>query len=365
MSGNIVLRPAVLTRKTGERPGLEIWMVVLDGKEAAAVVYAELVGHVTEGDRVLVNTTAVELDLGTGGQHFVLCRLDPIGPLPPSEMCRDEGHIMKLRYTPQQLRVRAVEEESSPYHDAMHTVDHLPGTPVICLGLHSQLAPAVGGIKAANPALRVAYVMTDSGALPLAYSATVAHLRAASLLDVTVTVGQAFGGDLEAVNLYSGLVAAVVAGKADVIIAGQGPGNAGTATALGFGGVEQAMLLNAASALDGAPVAVPRLSFADPRERHRGISHHTLTVLRRLVLAEVTLTLPRLSPEQSDFVQMQLRGEGAARHTLRIRNGEPGVAYCQHAGITLRSMGRGYDSDPLFFQAAAAAGDYAASLVRR
>jgi hypothetical protein len=363
MSVTLVARRGVLEERIAEYGGVEVWRSTVEGQEVEAVVYPELVGAGVPGDIVLLNTTAVELELGTGGQHFVIARAQLGAPLLPERVRREEGHIIKLRYTPLQMRVLAAEEEASPYHDALRSADRLPGTPVVCLGLHSQLAPAAAGVKAARPDLRVAYVMTDSGALPLAYSRLVEQLHQADLIDVTVTAGQAFGGDLEAVNLFSGLIVAAVAGRADVIIVGQGPGNVGTATPLGFGGVEQATALNAAAALEGTPIAVPRLSFADPRARHRGISHHTLTVLKRLVLADVMLPIPTLAPALTDTLLAQLRREEITRHALRAADGEPGIELCRRHGIPLRSMGRSYEDDPCFFLAAAAAGRVAAELL--
>lgn len=348
---NLSLRIATVQDLVAEQPGMAVWRVDIDGVVAEAVAYAGMVGPLAPGGRVVVNTTAVALALGTGGQHFIVAQVDAEPDAVP--LRREDGHILKLRYTPLQGRVLAAEEEASPHHAALREAASLAGTPVVCLGLHSQLAPAAAAVKAADAARRVAYVMTDGAALPLAYSRQVAQLRTAGLLDVTVTAGQAFGGDLEAVNLYSALVTAAVAGGADVIIAGQGPGNAGTATALGFSGAEQATLLNAAAALNGVPIAVPRISFADPRPRHRGVSHHTLTVLHTLTLAAVQVPLPALPGAQAAVIREQL---AATWHELATRDGAPGITRCQAAGIPLRSMGRGYDDDPAYFLAASAAG---------
>src|SRR4051812_15477745 len=60
-------RSGRVTRLVSERPGLQ--RVEVDGEPA--VVLIDLIGPVAEGDRVVVNTTAVDLDLGTGGEHFV------------------------------------------------------------------------------------------------------------------------------------------------------------------------------------------------------------------------------------------------------------------------------------------------------
>ncbi len=363
MSFTLVARRAVLMRKLSARPGVEVWAAFCEQQETEAVAYPALTGGLMAGDQVLINTTAVELQLGTGGQHFIIARMELGSPVPPHAVTREDGHIVKLRYTPLQGRVLAVEEEASPYHDAMQTADRLPGTPVICLGLHSQLAPAAAGVKAVNPALRVGFLMTDSAALPLVYSRLVPQLVDAGLLDATVTAGQAFGGELEAVNLYSGLVAAVVAREVDVLITGQGPGNVGTATPLGFGGLEQAQAINAAASLEGRPIAVPRLSFADPRARHHGISHHTLTVLGRLALASAVVPLPLLDDAQQQLVTAQLAGDGLSRHRIVATDGVPGIALCRERGISLTSMGRAFDEDPAFFLAAAAAGRVAAEML--
>ena len=57
-----------VTALLAERPGLQ--RVEVDGEPA--YVLTELIGPVAVGDRVVVNTTAVELGLGTGGLHFVV-----------------------------------------------------------------------------------------------------------------------------------------------------------------------------------------------------------------------------------------------------------------------------------------------------
>src|SRR5690606_29868965 len=141
---------------------------------------------------------------------------DPTGP----------GHVVKARYTPLQAIVLAADEEASPHRAALQEADDLDGMPVVLADLHSALPAVLAGIHAERPDARVAYVMTDGGALPAWFSRTVSDL--ADRLAGTVTVGQAFGGDLEATNVHSGLLAARYALQADVAIVAQGPGNLGT-----------------------------------------------------------------------------------------------------------------------------------------
>jgi hypothetical protein len=195
---------------------------------------------------VLLNTWAVELDLGTGGADFVIASEDQT-----TVDAAPVGHVMKLRYTPLQQPVLAAEAPESTWHSEVAGFQSLEMTPVVCAELHSQLPAIAAAAKwETHGAARVAYVMTDEAALPLAYSHLVRDLREKGLIDVTITSGQAFGGDYEAVNLYSALAVAKVAGKADIIIVGQGPGNTGTETPLGFSGIAQGIALNAVAALD-------------------------------------------------------------------------------------------------------------------
>jgi len=347
--------------EVGTRRGRCAELVVeAGGKQALAINYDDLTGPVAEGDTVLLNTTAVELGLGTGGYHFVMANLANEGTT-----AAGPGHIMKLRYTPLQFKVLAVEEEASPHRPALEACADLEGMPVIVAPLHSLVAPAVAGVKAEAPHLKVAYIMTDAGALPLAFSRLVPRLKERGLLAATITVGQAFGGDFEAVNVYSGLLAAKAVGGADVAVVAMGPGHVGTNTAWGFSGLEQGEIVNAANILGGQAVAVPRISFADPRRRHFGLSHHTVTVLGRVALTPALVALPELDPAQRDFVRRQIAAAGLdRRHRFVEADGRPALDLLAALGIEVESMGRTRREDEVFFAAAGAAGRLAAALAR-
>jgi hypothetical protein len=206
----------------------------------------------------------------------------------------------------------------------------------------------------------VAYLMTDGGALPAWFSRTLDAL--AGRLAGVVTVGQAFGGDLEAVNVHSGLLAARHVLRADVAVVAQGPGNLGTGTPWGFSGVSTGEAVNAAAVLGGRPVGALRISDADPRPRHHGVSHHSLTAYGRVALAAADLVLPeelpaalaaeveaRLAtlPERHRVVRVPTAGLDAALRALPVK---------------LSTMGRDLDADHAYFLAAAAAGRHAARL---
>ena len=335
--------------------------VDIAGEHARAIAYASLVGTVQVDDEVMLNTTAVTLGLGTGGYHFVIANLT-----------RDEaneegrGHVVKCRYTPVQHAVLSVEEEDSPEREAIDRFESLGNMPVVVGQLHSQLAPAAAAIKRhTQRRARVAYVMTDSAALPLAFSRNASELRSKGLIDATITVGQAFGGEIEAVNVYTGLIAAKEVARANAIIVCPGPGNVGTGTTFGFSSLEQGEIINAVSILGGSPIAVARISFADPRPRHQGLSHHTITTLSRIALTKCTLALPMIDQMKLLAIQEQIAHSAIHyKHLTRILDGRPGIIELQEKGFKLTSMGRSFDEDPEFFLAAAAAGALAGEMLR-
>ena len=345
---------AVLER----RPGCAELAVQVDGEEqeSRAICYEAVTGLAQPGERVLLNTTAVALGLGTGGFHFVMARLDA-GP----QEAPGPGHVMKARYTPSQVRVLAVEEEASPHREAVAAVRDLAGLPVVCAELHSMVPVVAAAARAAAPGVAVAYVMTDGAALPLPFSRLAAAMRGCGLVCGTITAGQAFGGDLEAVSLPSALAAARAVLGAGVVVVAQGPGGLGAGSALGFSGVQVAEAINVTVALGGRAVAALRMSAADPRARHRGVSHHSLTVLGRLALGRALVALPRLDdPELDALVRQQLTEAGVAeRHEVTVLDPPDPASLLASWGIEVTSMGRGPHADPLFFRAAAAAGTLA------
>jgi hypothetical protein len=339
------LAHARVVRILDERAGLTRLLVDVAGSEAIALSLHAFGPTPEPGAAVIVNTTAVDLGLGTGGAHLIVPG-DPVrAPL--------DGHAMKLRYTPLQVALGTVEERG----DEPST---LGGAPVVAIALHSALVPVALGVRAARPDARIAYVMTDAAALPLALSDTVAAAREAGLIDLTITAGQAFGGELEAVNVYGALCAA--AARADVVVCGMGPGNLGTGSPLGTASLEVGQVINAVAALGGRPIVAPRISFADPRARHRGVSHHTLTALSVVALAPADVVLPSGPEEALTALRALLEPVCAARgHRVVEREVDPGCL--AGAPLPLRSMGRAPEDDPLHFLAPVAAGLHAASVL--
>lgn len=338
-----------------ERAGVQHLRVETSGGIGTAISYPLLVGPASPGDSVMLNTTAVALGLGSGGQHFVMaiCGGD--------HDVRGPGHIMKVRYTPSQVRVLAVEEEEGPHHGALAALCELNGMPVAVATLHSLVAPFAVAFKRRAPAARLAYIMTDGAALPAALSRILHQLRAEGWLDTVITAGHAFGGDLEAVTVYSALHAAQSVAACHACVVAMGPGVVGTNTPLGTTALEQAPILDGAGALGAYALAIPRLSFADPRSRHRGLSHHTATALGRLAHRPATLVLPELPPEERAMVLEQCReAQVLPRHHLIWETVTDIAGTLQAAGMAAQSMGRTPAEDPAFFAAGAAAGQVAA-----
>ncbi|MFH1151326.1 MAG: DUF3866 family protein [Actinomycetota bacterium] len=324
-----------------------------DGEEARGIVLTGLVGEVTAGDRVIVNTTAIGLGLGSGGYHYVLWNLER------AELdTGGSGHVMKLRYTPLQLNVEAVEETLGALEDPSRAI---AGMPVVAGELHSQLLPVALAYRDARPDGRLVYVMTDGGALPAALSNTVRFLRDGDYLQGVITCGQAFGGDLEAVTVFGALLGARERLGADAVVALMGPGIAGTGSAVGFSGLEQAVVLNACGSLGGLPLAIPRITFRDERARHVGLSHHTAMVLGTATHIRAVVPVPEMEGGRMDQVMDDLRAAGAdEKHDIRRVDASAVLRLIDECGFPATVMGRGPDLEPEYFMAAGAAGILAA-----
>jgi hypothetical protein len=359
-------------------PGaVEVMIDTGDAEPVRSLLYTGLLGEPAVGDRAVINVAALRRGLGTGGYALVVALLDADGrpagqPQPP------RGHLVKARYTPTQAMINGVDEQGSPFHDQLADADDLDGLVVIVADLHSAVAPIIAGLRAAagDRDLRVAYLMTDDAALPIAFSRTVAALKEAGWLAATITAGQAYGGDLEAVTVHSGLLAARPAAGADVVIVSQGPGNLGTGTRWGFSGVRAGEVINAAATLGGRPVGALRISGADPRPRHRGLSHHNLTAYGRVALRAADIAVPDLAGADrlsgiGDTSQLVALGRGVEEavgplatthrlHRVSLDGLDRALLDCP---VRLSSMGRGLAADPAYFLANAAAGRFAAGLL--
>jgi hypothetical protein len=345
-----------------------------DDSECRALVYTDLMTAPEVGDRLLMNVAALDRGLGTGGYALVVAVLGPDGHL-KGQPGRPRGHLVKSRYSPLQTMVAGADEQGSPFHDLLADADSIDGLPVVVADLHSALPAILAAVHHDRPGTRVVYLMSDHGALPIAFSRTVAQLRDAGQLAATVTVGQAFGGDLEAVTVHSGLLAARLALAADLVVLTQGPGNLGTGTRWGFSGVATGEAVNATATLGGRAVGSLRISGADQRPRHVGVSHHSLTAYGRVALQPADLAVPALADaarlsgiDGLDRVvaladQVDKAVATLSRHRL-VRIELDGLDQALlDTPVRLSTMGRGLSQDPAYFLAAAASGRLAARML--
>lgn len=354
-------------------PGVDRLEVELEegGETVPALAYRELTGRPRAGEPVLLNTNALRRELGTGGDAMVVARPERL-----PETSEVTGHMVKARYTPMQTMVDALDDPASPHYETMRGAKKLGGMPVVVADLHSSLPALIAGIRAERRSARIAYIHTDAAALPAAYSRSAARLREADLLAAVISAGQSFGGDLEAVTVHSALLGAKHVVGADVALVIQGPGNLGTGTGWGFSGVQAAEALHAAAALGGEGVAALRVSGADERERHHGLSHHSSTAYGRALLAPARLpVLPRSDSRYNAFhesVRKQVKStimkpakKRGVLHQLTEVDGKGLRDALEEMPVRMTTMGRTLAEDPAAFLYAALAGRCAAALSRR
>ncbi|MCI1675300.1 MAG: DUF3866 family protein [Ancrocorticia sp.] len=337
-----------------------------------ALAYVPLVGLPQVGDTVLLTGATVARGLGTGGYLMVVAIPDRLPPDPVP----GPGHIVKARYTPLQYMTMGADEQESPWHLTLAEADSIDGMPVVVADLHSALPAVVAAIRARNPKARIAYIMDDGGALPVWFSRICSSLTDAGHILGTITARQAFGGELETVNMHTALLAAKQVWHADIAVVSQGPGNLGTGTTWGFSGTSVGEAINAVNVLGGRAIGLLRMSNADARSRHFGLSHHSVTALTRVALSPAVCpvpvfcddgegTLDRLVPgDVRELLAGQLAALFACDHLTRLDVCTHGLREAfADSPVTLQTMGRGFEEDPLAFLAAGVAGYAAADMV--
>jgi Protein of unknown function (DUF3866) len=341
VSGRLKLRRGVVV---SEGP----LTVEVEGERRPAWADEVLLGDMREGDEVVVNVEARDLGLGSGGFDVVHVNLTR-----GLEGGGGSGeHVMKLNYTSLQHAVEPVEPSVRLIPDMGGKGAPEPlgrAMSVLILPLHGHLAPAAWAAAQTRPEIRVGFVQTAGGALPGSLNRDVAELRERGLLCGHITTAPAYGGEHEAISVAGALDAAANGLGWDAVIAGPGPGIIGSDAQLGHGGMAALDTAHASLALGLPTILSPRLSSADPRERHRPVSHHTLTVLRML-LAPVQVPVPSGS---ADPIAILADAAGDRHELSEVPADLPGY---QASGLPARTMGRGIEEDPLFFAAALAAG---------
>jgi hypothetical protein len=343
------LRRAVVCEVADDEGAAEQQLVIelteSAGTQRPAIADVGLVGRCEPGDEVVVNVQALDLGLGSGGFDVVHVNL--------TRGLASEGepgaHVMKLNYTSLQHAVDPVESGE--------TLQLPLRRPVVVLALHGQLAAVAWAFAQAAPGRRLGYVQTEGGALPAGHSRTAAELRRRGLLACHLSAGAAFGGDGDAITTGGALYHGLCELGWEAAVCGPGPGIVGSGSALGHGGMFALDSAHVAQALGCPVVLAPRISGADSRGRHRGLSHHSRTVLS-LLLAPAIVALP-----QDENLQLDSAGAAAQRHELR--SAPVDIDGFGASGLPAQTMGRGLADDPVFFSAALAAGSVAAAISER
>ena len=342
VSGRLKLRRGVIV-------AADPLTVEIDGERRSAWADETLLGEMHEGDEVVVNVAALDLGLGSGG--FDVVHVNLTRGL-ESDGAPGDDHVVKLNYTSIQYPVDPVELPVRLMHagSAKGAPERTEASmPVLVLPLHGHLGPAAWAAAQDWSDAKVGYVQTGGGALPGSLSRDVAELRERGLLCGHITAAPAYGGEHEAISVAGALDAAAHKLGWDAVIAGPGPGIIGSDTRLGHGGIAALDTAHASLALGLPTLISPRLSSADPRERHRPVSHHTLTVLE-LLLGAVEIPVPTNEP-----VPIAILATAAGwRH--RLREAPVDLAGYAATGLPAMTMGRSLEQDPLFFAAALAAG---------
>lgn len=329
-----------------ERRRNSVELIVNTGENLEkAIAYTSFINSIEEGNEVILNTTAKDLRLGTGGYHFVVANISNT-----KKESTGKGHIMKLRYTPMQIKVDSAEEQGSKYHNIFNEFSSLHKMPVLVCGLHSMLSPLAVILKSKNKDLRIAYIMTDGGSLPIDFSNTVHRLKEDGYIDGTITIGHAFGGDIECVNIYNGLIAAKELLNCHVCIVAMGPGIVGTGTKYGFSGAEQGKIIDAVNDLSGLPICVPRISFKDKRDRHFGLSHHTITVLSIISKTSAYVGIPRFNHDGDGCIKKQItKHDIDKKHEVLFLEYRDIIDTLKESDIDMKTMGRTFKDDADFF----------------
>jgi hypothetical protein len=405
------LRRGVVVEARAPEGGWQRLTAEIGGEQRPAVADVGMVGLCEPGDEVVVNVEARDLALGSGGFDVVHVNL--------TRGLAGEGtpgaHVMKLNYSSLQHAVLPVEEAGARGGAAASAGDDESATPpslelplrapAAIFPLHGHLAPVAWALAQVRPGTRVGYVQTAGGALPGALSATVRELLERGLLTGHTTAGPTYGGPREAITTAGAIHDGIAALGWDVVLAGPGPGILGSGSPLGHGGIVALDSAHAALALGCRAVLVARMSAGDPRPRHRGLSHHTRTVLD-LLLAPVTLPVPfgavaLLAHGLPAAAPAPAPADAAAASDAPASDADPGdaaaasdadlgsaaaelatalaaararghVVHESHAdldgyrasGLPTRTMGRDLDDDRPFFAAALAAGTTLGGMLR-
>lgn len=330
-----------------------------------AINYVDETGICNITDRVVLNSIGNRLKLGTGGYNFVYYNISnkmEAGEIPG----REYGHIIKMKYTPGQLRVKTVEEKVE-YQNVFNDENKLSPRPVIFAILHSMLSPLVTTIKNINPDLKISCIYTYGGAMNSNNSFILKKLRYLGLIDSIITTGECYGGDYESINIATGILFGYSKLNSDILVVCCGPGVAGSSTYFGFSTFEFVGWIYIAKLLGVLPVLIPRVSMADKRERHRGLSMQSISILKTLNFSiDFPLYKDNRDIKGFNYIYGQLEKHNIInKHNVHIIDNDIIKKIMGSLSSDNRVMGRNYEEDPWFFNNCGSVGLYAVNALNK
>lgn len=330
-----------------------------------AINYIAETGICRIGDIVVMNTVGNRLQLGTGGYNFIYLNLS-VKLDGPRTLDRKDGHIIKMKYTANQIRVKAV-EECIENRGIFNMEKSIPRRPVIFAILHSMVSPLIKAIKFFNSNLNISCIYTYGGAINSNNSFTLKKLRDEGFINGVITAGECYGGDYEAINIISAMLFGLCSLKSDIIIVCCGPGVAGSSTYCGFSTLDFIGAIYTSKLLGLFPVLVPRVSMVDMRERHFGLSMQSLAILKMLDFSVHFPVYKNLEdPESFNYIFKQLSINGIMdKHIVEFIEAATLKDIIVYTAEDTRVMGRDYRSDPYFFYNCSSAGIYSIGLLTK
>lgn len=315
-----------------------------NGEIAKAINLLDSNKELDIGEYVLVNITAKKLNLGTGGYDFILPADKFFYP--------SKGHIMKLRYTPLQFSV-LTEEEKNP--ELFNKVPYFNNMVIVVCELHSMVLPICVYLKERKNDLKICVILTDWGMLNAKLSSNLGFLKANGFVDYTITCQEAFNGDFECINEVDSLIFSQNLG-ADIVIIAPLPGIVGTGTRFGFSAFNAVNVIEDIYRFGGSAIFPIRVSKSDKRERHKFLSHHSLTMLSYV---NSSVEIPIFKFEDQLFFNSTYKdlNNYRSKHKITVIEKIDEGIVIKYKDI-LKTMGKGFEDDNVYFLQLFAVGEY-------
>lgn len=348
------LEQGIVIRIIFQRYEVQFLDVEVNGRYEMAINYINHTGVCRIGDLVILNTIAVRMSLGTGGYHFVYYNLS-IKNNNNGDYNKSSGHIIKMKYTPCQFKVKTIEEMEN-YKSYFDFPVDLSSKKILIAKLHSMIVPVACLLKYKKPDCKISLIYCYGGSLNAGFSDILSELRKKNIIDSVITCGECHGGDYESVNIFTAIIFAYNILNSDFIIISCGPGIAGTSTFYGFSSLELVFAVYTVNLMGNVPIVIPRVSFADKRDRHFGISLQSIAFLKCI---NFPVYFPLYNSLGWDIISKQIKTHDIfSKHHVRYVDNSSVREAMGYYKVKGESMGRKYDDDPAYFENCGAAAEF-------